>query len=203
VGCDIHLYVEVKRGKKWEVAYAPESMRPEYDPTGIASWYRGRNYDMFAVLADVRNGSGFDPIVEPRGVPGDCSKEVKAIVKEWSSDGHSHSWLTVRELLDYDWQGPTATHQGWVDTDEYGVFKEKGKPNSWSGGVGGIAVKHLSNEDMDKAITEGTADSHCYTLVERVESYATSAGDFLRRTLPELEKLGKAENVRIVCFFDN
>jgi len=50
-------------------------------------WYHDRNYNVFGVLADVRNGrgfagtvtgTGFVPIAEPRGLPSDLSEEVIA-----------------------------------------------------------------------------------------------------------------------------
>lgn len=49
-------------------------------------WYHARNYDVFAILASVRNGvgfagvitgSGFNPIDNPRGLPDDLSDEIR------------------------------------------------------------------------------------------------------------------------------
>lgn len=79
--------------------------------------YSGRNYGLFAILADVRNGRGFagvkigeptKPIDEPRGVPEDASPEYVAEVETWGGDGHSHSWFTLAELMAYDWDGNYA-----------------------------------------------------------------------------------------------
>lgn len=61
-------------------------------------WYHARNYNVFAVLADVRNGrgfgghrtgSGFEPIASRRGVPFDMSDELLAHLARagYSPDG--------------------------------------------------------------------------------------------------------------------
>ena len=47
--------------------------------------------------------SGYVPIAKPRGLPFDVSPEVVAISEWWGDEGFSHSYLTVAELLGYDW----------------------------------------------------------------------------------------------------
>jgi len=104
MGTDIHMAVEVRKDGVWQNVtpfrngYTPE---PEY--------YEERNYDLFAILADVRNGygfagvvtsSGFVPLDQPRGIPPNASDDVR----KWCEGGdHSHSYCTVAELLAYDW----------------------------------------------------------------------------------------------------
>lgn len=172
--------------------------------------FKRRNYDVFAMLANVRNGRGFAgcdtgdgfvPISEPRGLPDDVTPEVRAESDKWGGDGHSHSWLTLAELLAYDWN-QTTRHRGWVDADEYKAFKEDGRPKSWCGGVSGSAVRHVSHQEMEQRIADGGA-AHCYTLVEWEESYAVSAAAFLEKTIPALRELGAPEDVRLVFWFDN
>jgi hypothetical protein len=56
------------------------------DRYGDDSWsadelYGGRNYFLFAVLADVRNGYDIDPIDYPRGIPDDLSSGYKYILQ--------------------------------------------------------------------------------------------------------------------------
>ena len=66
--------------------------------------YNGRSYYLFAILADVRNGSGdIEPIDYPRGIPDDASSGYKYVVDRWDGDGHSHSYFTLYELMNYDW----------------------------------------------------------------------------------------------------
>jgi hypothetical protein len=70
------------------------------------SWdlYGERNYQMFALLADVRNGGLIDPISEPRGIPDDASAGYLYKARQWDMDGHSHTYYTLQELLEVDWE---------------------------------------------------------------------------------------------------
>src|SRR4051794_16548380 len=111
MGCDIHFYVEKKdENGNWQSADAWET-EDGYDCPSIPykkRFYSGRNYDLFGILADVRNGRGFAgvktgdgfvPIAEPRGLPDDASPKIKADCDRWGVDGHSHSYLSLSELL--------------------------------------------------------------------------------------------------------
>lgn len=200
MGCDIHIYAEKRVGGKWQKA------TDDID--------RGRNYDLFAMLANVRNGTGFagcdtgdgfKPIAMPKGLPADVSRAVKKESDGWGVDGHSHSWLTVAELLAYDWQGQTTKRRGWVSGSEYKRWKASGAngPDSWCGGVGGGGVQHVSNQEMDRRIASEKDVGRHYTLVEWGVSYADCARDFLSETLPTLRAMGDPEDVRIVFWFDN
>lgn len=66
-----------------------------------------RNYGLFAALARVRwynrgddgDAGILDPdFGEPRGLPEDVSPEVRRHSDGYGEDGHSHSWLSLREL---------------------------------------------------------------------------------------------------------
>lgn len=220
MGCDIHPYIEIQKDgvwtfHDWKAPYktgVDEDGDPNYDydrlwddPLDI-----NRNYNLFAILADVRNGRGFAgiktgegfiPISQPKGLPKNVSKEVKHESDEYGRDGHSHSYLTVQELLAYNWEQKTK-HYGTVDAEQFKIFKKKGKPDSWAGSVVGQSVRHLTHYEMEEAIAIGrTKDA--YTSVEWTEPYSASVGKFLTQTIPALQKLGDPENVRIVFFFDN
>ena len=111
MGCDIHMHAE-----KWDdnacewVWLKPPLTKERYYERGpfMRLEYFWRNYDLFAILADVRNdrgfgghvtGTGFEPISEPKGLPEDCSPYVKRQAEKWNCDGHSHSWLMLSEVL--------------------------------------------------------------------------------------------------------
>lgn len=82
MGADIHGWVEKRHNGKWvAVDHLPELSTQ-------------RNYGRFAKLASVR-GDG----PEPRGTPDDVSETVAFHISNWEPDGHSHSWLTIREAL--------------------------------------------------------------------------------------------------------
>lgn len=85
MGTDIHIQVQVNDGSGWR--YTRNSPFPRYGEPGF-NWAddpTGRNYDLFALLAGVRNGVGFagvyrhepvTPYFEGRGLPAgatDCA----------------------------------------------------------------------------------------------------------------------------------
>ena len=183
MGCDVHMWAEVRRAGVWEKigdvfpnAYAdadaerrdiewhnkwlaehPDEDDEEYRDPNWKSFHRRlvdhpydqRNYALYSILADVRNGygfagvftgMGFTPIAPPRGVPEDASPEYRAEVAAWGGDGHSHSWLTLKELQAYDWHKTTCTGE---------------------------------------------------------------SGEFVEQVIPMLAELGAPDDVRIVFFFDN
>lgn len=193
-------------------------------------FYSCRNYGLFAILADVRNGrgfagiktgEGFNPIADPRGVPSDCCEEFRKEQDNYGSDGHSHSYFTVSELMAYDWTQVTCL-QGYVDGKNFEEFerwkkKDGESPSEYCGMVSGQFVTHISNDEMRAVITQKigdkrgsewqqaveTLDPHCYTLVEWTQPYYKCCKEFLGETLPRLWQLGKPDDVRIVFFFDN
>ena len=95
MGCDIHIFLERKNSKNQWV----DSMVYKNDPyVGFRPLsHYARSYTLFATLAGVR---GDDPIEYPKGIPEDCSLEYKKLCDVWEGDGHSHSYFTLRELLD-------------------------------------------------------------------------------------------------------
>jgi len=184
MGCDIHFFVEqtLDGGETWHRAEsatpnphyvgpdkAKDPSDPDYDawedaPTEFASWYGGRNYSLFGMLADVRNGRGFagveigkpvQPLDQPRGLPGNVSEDVAAESERWGSDGHSHSWFGLEELLQVDWQGTNITHVGWVGPEDfYALDKFKRAPRNSCGGIDGAAIEHVSGDYMRQAIAD-------------------------------------------------
>ena len=131
MGCDIHTMAEIKM-KRQDTLY-PNAIKKryfeyeEYDvlPAVFDNPYhrvedyvlnlddfnapftnqpfRQRNYVLFSLLADVRNDGSIDPFDEPRGVPDDVSSAGYTFMHSYGVDGHSHTWYTLQELLDVDW----------------------------------------------------------------------------------------------------
>jgi hypothetical protein len=103
-------YLDELFGKSWRTWEC--TAEPEVHEYSTETWvdlpyiYDGRNYYLFALLADVRNYSGeIIPFRKPRGLPEDLSKILRDQNEEWDSDGHSHSYFMLSELLSFDW-GP-------------------------------------------------------------------------------------------------
>jgi len=169
MGCDIHLFVETRDSADapWRLTRvvipchwcdgkgAYRDGRECYGCKGAKGrpGYDARNYDVFAILADVRNGTGFAgcdlgdgfiPIADRRGLPPDMCQELQAIAtgrgdSEEAAEArserldaeygetwlgdHSHSWLKLSELLACDWSR-TTNHRGLAPLPEWFRMKE-------------------------------------------------------------------------------
>lgn len=240
MGCDEHFYLEVKQGGKW-IAEKPtpyaygspgEERVPQFDITG------GRNYAAYAVLADVRNGhgfagidtgNGFKVISEPKGLPKNVSKEIKAISDEWDADGHSHTWLTLKELRDFEWWR-TSTMRGVLEARQYAAWRMYDKangraPDSYSGAIWGQSIvtidMNVADHELDLALKrdaqlywafvrgdEGLSPPFTHVKAQWEEPYTEAVGHLYTRGIPALQKIQHdlgltEEEVRIVGFFDN
>lgn len=124
MGCDIHLQFEILRNGvwTWPLAGLPRYLDPaKFLPRPLASLTE-RSYRTFTLLAGVRDGGeGIEPIAQPRGLPDDLSPELRSACEAMSEDDtesswwwfgdHSHSWLTLAEILEYgkQWLPDKAT----------------------------------------------------------------------------------------------
>lgn len=109
MGCDIHMYCEYKHKHgqekpKW-VSADHYRVNPHYgvyedeSQWEVIHLYDDRWYRLFGILAGVRDYE-VKPIAEQRGIPSDCCKEIKKECDDYGCDGHSHSYLTLKELMD-------------------------------------------------------------------------------------------------------
>ena len=185
MGCDIHTFVEVRKGDRWEPTGPIFPTSPIF-PLDITvrkasefgkEWekrdftehpFDRRAYGMFGFLANVRNYSHVPTIAEPKhSFPPDVSDVIKTM---WDCDnGHTLTWLTLRQLSEFDYD------QVFWDRR---VSKQTG-PNSWTGA--GLAEdgegEHLTIRDF-----LGT--------------------DFFR-DITIMSTLGSLDDVRVVFWFDN
>lgn len=136
--------------------------------TGLEAGYGSRNYALFAMLAGVRNGYDIRLVAEPRGLPADMSPELCRLADEaaqeqmtsverdtqyerlratygagWLGD-HSYSWLTLAELLGYDWE-QTAQYDGVITLYALKAWRAAGTngPSSWCGSAGGGGIRYV------------------------------------------------------------
>lgn len=173
MGTDIHLFVEKLIGGKWQPVEPPYDSKyggKSFDPYhkyGHWDFKEGdpteRNYNVFAFLANVRNGMGFAGVrtgvpVQPqfpeRGIPGDTSyTEPKydddgEIVSgdSWLGD-HSFTHASLTEILSAPWDTEFTTF-GVVNDTEFKEWQTNGQPSNWCGGVSGQGI--ITHQDVIK-----------------------------------------------------
>lgn len=244
MGCDIHNIWEALNPETgdWEAIYVSnpdewETKRLKWRtedrkeagmeiPKGVTLEYNGRNYNVFAILANVRNGrgtagcktgEGFEPLTKKRGVPDDASPEFREMSEAWGVDGHSHTWVTLAELLDTGWQLKTTMLYGIISSKEYIAWREKNAgvenpegPGSYCGGVSGPRVHVITDISAEKLIAElgELPESVSHVQVHWGQTYAESAKWFMEFVYSKVMPLtvGKGmdpNNVRMCMFFDN
>lgn len=192
MGCDIHSFAEVKKDGQW--VKVEKSIFEDYGDKKTNNPFSWRNYEVFGFLADVRNYSHCIPLSKPKGLPNDSmflntllpepqiysyfSNEEKIAYSrkeavEYCTDFHSCSWLSLKELLDFDYD------QTFWDRR---VTKTIALPTG-SKIINGAA---LAEEGEGKITT-----------------YREHLGEWFFKDLQVLETLGNPEDVRIVFWFDN
>lgn len=107
MGCSIHVHVEVKVGDTWH-----------HQSQG--NFFR--SYDLFAMMADVRNEGNIAPISEPRGLPDDVTETTYLGSEEWGDDGHSHSWLSSKEV---------GLVEKWIEPIDDWKWNDFGEVDDW------------------------------------------------------------------------
>ncbi|MCL1918887.1 MAG: hypothetical protein FWG14_11310 [Peptococcaceae bacterium] len=214
MGCDIHLYVEKQVNNKW--VFVNEA------------FWLGRNYWLFAILADVRNmNRGCVPITRPKGIPNNVTSEVQKAAEDWrSAHSHSHSYLTLAEIVAYNWTQIIIV-DGILKAHEFYRWNDWGRedgenPDSWITDAGYTPIEYLTEPEMLEHIEEvfrKCENDHLETINMLKESkyhircqwtqpYYKMATEFWSEMMPRLLKVatdvgGCASDVRIVFWFDN
>ena len=239
MGCDIHPLVVVGDMVLWDRGYWEEEVRGEILsllPDSLPDKQRAaealsvlteRNYDKFAVLANVRNGygfagvetgEGFVPIQVGRGLPEDIEKLCDQdfhFLKEgdwqdriayrsgyWLGD-HSHGWVTLKELLDYPHWDSERIHHGVISAAEYESWDGK-EPVSYCGATMGEGIKTYTPETYWQAKVEGNLVRRPHVRVSWPETVRQSLERFCTIVIPWLQTLhSDSAQVRLVFGFDS
>lgn len=190
MGCDIHTHVEIKKENIW------------INIEEIPKEFNSRNYTTFSILAGVRSSFNVKPISEPKGIPEDASEEAKASIEEWGEDGHSHSYLTLKEIETFD-------------LNEYKKTKVKVVKAFYDAfiGFGGSLPKEMSVEetrpgDIRECFQEAIEPTVLIKWLDskNEETYLESP---IIKGIEKLKEIAKKndidnyEDIRIVFFFDN
>jgi hypothetical protein len=90
----IESYVERRNIETFEWEYVKD----------INPFQRRGDYEVYSFLANVRNYNRCIPIDEPRYLPDNISDEVYKIYYEGRIDNYSESYLSLEELLNFDYE---------------------------------------------------------------------------------------------------
>lgn len=168
MGCDIHAMIECKD----EYGFWNNCGDPCI----------GRDYELFAVLAGVRNdGYGVKPIAELRGVDEGSCGPFRAWVERWDADAHSASWVTLAEMKAYDLEQEINDSHLVLRRDEAGRITRT---------CAATTGKHLGEVGKRKVFGIWGRD-HWDSIIVELESVKTK------------HKIESDQDVRLVFFFDN
>jgi hypothetical protein len=191
MGCDIHLLIERRENGRWKrvpwtnefMGKYPEDYPDAAKPDAITmpDVFDGRNYDLFGILADVRNGTWGapnPPIAQPRGLPDDMDDRA-SVEDSYLIGDHSFTWVTLRELQQYPWDAPNHK-RGWVSHEQAQKFRADGIPP-----------------------TSYAAGGNHGEYIDWTEPIRASVHGWVETILPLLAALGEPDDVRLVFGFDN
>lgn len=228
MGCDIHCFAEKFEGGAWHqlTGFTNDfykegheyfgDERFKYSPEPIT----GRNYWLFALLANVRNGWGvagsdrgdaIEPIAMPKGFPKDACDAVALKREEWGCDGHSDSYLTIAEIEAYEWD-KHINQRGVVSFEEFKRWLDTGEdPKNWYGSISGPGIVTLDGIgrnvwELEGEIRNLREGARPYVKIQWKRDMRPVAAALLEIALPQLKAHSsddKGEDVRIVFWFDN
>jgi hypothetical protein len=191
-----------------------------------SKYEQGRHYQLFAVLADVRNGTGFagvrtgepvNPISNPRGYPADFTlvdNDDHPIVtlnhmdprrrKYHEADepmtiwmgDHSHSWLSGKEMLAWFKDAPKVIKTGLLERPVYEKWDKVSEPESYCGNAWGANVIIVNNNAIEMAATPNWMMVRC--------EWEMSLAEELRYFFDEVKRLTDEHGqIRFVFGFDS
>ena len=181
MGCDIHGHLEINWGRSkrwWHVCNIPDD----------------RNYDLFGIFAGVRNYVNAIPISERKGIPDNSSYVVNYDLEKWTDDGHSYSWLTWKEIKEYDWDQKFI--DGRISTIDLSTGKETSK----------ASYTHLQDISEEEVREIGFELKYLERTARDLIPFIWRGFFGFMRHLAEGDDEAKGygeENVRIVFWFDN
>lgn len=188
-------------------AYSKEQVIAQYgnDPRVCWDWktpacFDNRNYALFGILAGVRNYDEAPRISDPRGLPDDTTAFVQTESNGWGRDGHSHSWVTLQELVDFRWND-SLIESGLVEEKHYTPGQ---RPQSYCRGVGGGGTVVIQESEWIK--TKKEPDKRYYINSSWEVDLKDHIGDYWLRDFKNLLEEFEGEdlnNIRVVFFFDN
>lgn len=115
MGCDIHATVEYDQYYQAKIESKEEAKHSFWD--FAKSIDIDRNYALFNLLAGVRD-CGVRPVIStPRGMPDNASFGFAEELDKWDGDAHSTSYVSFKELKDWQPEPESVKDFHWDVTD--------------------------------------------------------------------------------------
>jgi hypothetical protein len=203
---DLYMYAEKRVAAMWQFAEEPrlivetvfgiETGEQWYEPKTL--YFDGGRSLLFQVLADPEwCPAQMTSFGAPRGLPPDLSPILKAHAARRMDGAFDHSWLSLTELMNFDWYNRNVPVYGYVRPEHAAHFDNK---KGFPVGVPSNACRWESiGEPLDEK--QIPADPGWVT-VSWVRSHAELVGmDFPDTILPALQTFAAPEDVRVVFWF--
>lgn len=193
VGIEIEMYVEKKlyskgnadgawvSADKWTkneyaILYPHDPFEKEQTVNLENSIYRSifRNEELFCILG-LNHLENISPISKAKGLPHDVCSEIKL---QYNNDAYNASWLTLKEITDFNWESNTFIMDRTVNKD--------------------IAERFYATGEVPESYANNAKD---VVKLKWKMTYAEIGKEFLSNTVPKLREIGKPEDVRIVFWF--
>lgn len=234
MGFDIVFYVERRCNGTWESAdkWTPSEeweIEEGAPPLGVAiedRYYNTRDYEMFSILANVRqsvglvskkDGGRLQYISLPKGFPLDASPNVAAWIRALKAEHViSPSWLSLAELLNFDWERRVTLHFQMQGEDYLkmlnnevcfqgrghwrGAMSEKRAKRKLSSKFNSTPEEAASLLRTKKATMPKWLLKRSINTTENV-TYGDVAFWFRKNVMERMAELGDPEDVRCVFYF--
>lgn len=209
MGCDIHGLIEVNWYGKYEDNYEegkePVDWKCAIDNIGF--WV-GRSYDTFGLLFGIRNYANFDPVAPKRGIPEESSERLDDRLDPYREENrigavscHSHSYLTLKELNEIDWEQPTEKEDSRIR-----IYNEDDELQMKAAQIGSLSDEEVQRiEDGEEVVKEGSDGEVRKYRREKMKKEDALSGAW-EKLIEQMEMFGETygeENVRLVVWFDN
>lgn len=226
MGCDIHIVIQRQepdgawRELPWQHVWSHDGKDSAVKGVPIApDVFRNRNYDLFGILANVRNGSGFagiqtgegwPSIADDRGFPDDFDADKALPDPAYPEYGprslgdHSFTWVSLDELKAFDWDGTETWLYGVVPAEQYERLSASGEsPDSYCGGTHGPGIVTYDPDDYKAAKIAGALPKRPHVRMGWPETARSATYDWPGKVFPWLDSLAEGRPLRLVMGFDS
>lgn len=172
---------------------------PEPINTLGRSWYPGRNYEEFQMLAGVR-GETFPPMKPPTlELPVDTCQEIRTAYESWGVDAHTATYYTLDELVNIEKSGyfeQTETMITMIDKEKADHYIE----NEGATVIEGDELAEKLFPDRVRLQFEATYAEHApYLTGELIPALKRLRLGLWNVFVEQLEQ----SDVRLIMWFDN